>query len=70
MRTQVIEALQRVGMPAEMSRRPAGGYSGGCGSYISGPVSWPYLPLPEAACTTVYCDHSVTRAQPISPPYI
>ena len=30
-RAQVIEALQRVGMPAEMSRRPAGGYSGGCG---------------------------------------
>jgi len=29
-RAQVIEALQRVGMPAEMSRRPAGGYSGGC----------------------------------------
>ena len=30
-RAQVVEALQRVGMPAEMSRRPAGGYSGGCG---------------------------------------
>ena len=29
LRSQVIDALQRVGMPAEMSRRPAGGYSGG-----------------------------------------
>jgi hypothetical protein len=29
-RGQVVDALQRVGMPAEMSRRPAGGYSGGC----------------------------------------
>ena len=35
MRAQVIDALQRVGMPAEMSRRPAGAYSGGCVSTCS-----------------------------------